>query len=136
MRFHTCIKTYHCITHHLVKNLILFKVQELTLCTCAVGIRHGHPRNVEVITSNFTFPGYHSADSSTNDSHLEYYILTVSHDCCTMTSAADFCLPGKSPNQLFYSSSQVYSVETYSCTNASEPIKLSSSSCGLKNSIH
>ena len=73
MRFHICIKTYYCITHHLVKNLTLFKVQDLTLCTCAVGIRHGHPRNVEVITSNFTFPGYHSADSSTNDSHLEYY---------------------------------------------------------------
>ena len=27
----------------------------------------------------------------------------IGHGCCTLTSTADFCLPGKAPSQLFYS---------------------------------
>ena len=41
------------------------EVQELTLCTCVVCILKLWPPH--------TLPGYHSADNSTNDSHLEYY---------------------------------------------------------------
>ena len=28
------------------------------------------------------------------------------HDCCTLTSTANFCFLGKAPSQLFYSASQ------------------------------
>ena len=56
------------------------------------------------------------------------------HDCCTLTSAADFLFPWQGTQPAVIQLFPRYSVDIYKCINASELVSLSRSPCGLQKS--